>query len=79
MRFLIELGLVGALVGMTWNQSLQGRYDEWTGTTKAPAHVQYLPKAAPTSTGQWMWDPHHRSPLDRPAFQSTHTSEQDKR
>jgi len=76
MRFLIELGLVGALIGMTWNQSLQDRYSELTGATKAPAHVQYLPKAAPTSTGQWMWDPHHRSPLDRPGYKTTETVQQ---
>jgi hypothetical protein len=78
MRFLIELGLVGAFVGMTWNQSLQSRYNDLTGAPKPPSQGQYMSMQKPGSTGQWMWDPHHHSILDRPAVQSTQTVQQDK-
>ena len=50
-------------------------------TTTAPAPRQpFLPAARtrPSSTpsGDWMWDPAHRNPLDKPAYKTGSTSAQ---
>jgi len=37
--------------------------------------VRYIPKPSPTASGQWMWDPAHRSALDRPAYDSKEPSQ----
>ena len=73
MRFLIELGLVGALVALTWNQSLLDRYKQFAGVKEEPPlppppQVRYVAEPAPSPTGDWMWDPSRRSALDRPAY-----------
>ena len=47
-------------------------------TTTAPAPRQpFVPRYAParpssTPSGDWMWDPSHRHPLDRPAYKTGH-------
>jgi hypothetical protein len=87
MRTLIELLIVAALIGLTWQQSLQERVASLTGAklnatatpggTPAPI-VRYVSRPAPAATassGEWMWDPAHRSALDRPAY-DTHFAQQ---
>jgi hypothetical protein len=51
-----------------------------TATTTAPRQPfipHYVP-ARPSSTpsGDWMWDPAHRNPLDKPAYKTGSTSAQ---
>jgi hypothetical protein len=51
-----------------------------TATTTAPRQPfipRYVP-ARPSSTpsGDWMWDPAHRNPLDKPAYKTGSTSAQ---
>jgi hypothetical protein len=47
----------------------------------APAPRQpFIPRYAParpasTPSGDWMWDPAHRNPLDRPAYKTGTTSQ----
>ena len=52
-----------------------------TMTTTAPAPRQpFLPasRARPPSTpsGDWMWDPAHRNPLDKPAYKTDNAQQQ---
>ena len=52
-----------------------------TTTTTAPAPRQpFLPasRARPPSTpsGDWMWDPAHRNPLDKPAYKTDNAQQQ---
>jgi len=50
--------------------------DATTTTTTATAPRQpFIPRYAParpasTPSGDWMWDPSHRHPLDRPAYKT---------
>jgi len=51
-----------------------------TTTTTAPRQP-FLPRYAParpssTPSGDWMWDPAHRNPLDKPAYKTGSTSAQ---
>jgi hypothetical protein len=51
-------------------------------TTTAPAPRQpFIPRYAPgrpasTPSGDWMWDPSHRNPLDRGAYKSDNAGQQ---
>jgi hypothetical protein len=51
--------------------------------TTAPAPRQpFIPRYAPprpasTASGDWMWDPAHRNPLDRPSYKTGDTSAQE--
>ena len=51
-------------------------------TTIAPAPRQpFIPRYAParpssTPSGDWMWDPSHRHPLDRPAYKTDNAQQQ---
>jgi hypothetical protein len=83
MRTLIEVLIVAALVGLTWQQSLQERLASLTGAklnaaaTPAPI-VRYVTRPAPAATpasGDWMWDSSRRTTLDRPAY-DTHYAQQ---
>jgi hypothetical protein len=53
-----------------------------TTTTTAPAPRQpFVPRHAParpssTPSGDWMWDPSHRHPLDRPAYKTDNAQQQ---
>jgi len=83
MRTLIELLIVAGLVAMTWQQSLQDRWAGLTGrkvgaaATPAPV-VRYVTRPAPAATvssGEWMWDPSHRTALDRPAYDTNYAQQ----
>lgn len=83
MRTLIEVLIIGALIALTWQQSLQDRFNALTGAKvqatpmpEPPAPiVRYVPQPTPTASGQWMWDPARRSTLDRPAYDSRDKSQ----
>src|SRR5438445_9814293 len=51
-------------------------------TTTAPAPRQpFIPRYAParpssTPSGDWMWDPSHHHPLDRPAYKTDNAQQQ---
>lgn len=83
MRTLLEILLSAALVGLTWQQSLQSRIDSLIGTNARPTPPAvfvapangYVAHAAATPSGQWMWDPARRSALDRPAYDSKDKSQ----
>ena len=51
-------------------------------TTTAPAPRQpFVPRYAParpssTPSGDWMWDPSHRHPLDRPGYKTDNAQQQ---
>jgi hypothetical protein len=81
MRLLLEIIVVAALLALSWEKSFKQRVSEvpWLGDkiapiAKAPAQSQQHPKVqphsivtpAPTTSGAWMWDPSHKSPLDPP-------------
>src|SRR6266480_1612873 len=51
-----------------------------TTTTTAPRQP-FIPRYAPgrpssTPSGDWMWDPAHRHPLDRPAYKTDSAQQQ---
>ncbi len=86
MRLLCEIFVIGALLYLGW----QTPFREWLpGATKAqPAVVATTPgaeapppqlrpvvRAVATPSGDWMWDPSHRSPLDRPGYKSDQASQ----
>jgi hypothetical protein len=48
-------------------------------TTTAPRQPfvpAYRPRPSPTPSGDWMWDPAHRNPLDKPAYKAGNASQQ---
>ena len=46
-------------------------------TAPAPPRQPFLrPRPAPTPSGDWMWDPAHRNPLDKPAYKAGNASQQ---
>jgi len=51
-------------------------------TTTAPAPRQpFIPRYVPprpasTPSGDWMWDPAHRNPLDKPAYKTDNAQQQ---
>jgi hypothetical protein len=87
MRTLLEILVVIALVGLTWQKSIQDRVNDLTGrkpqaavVTTAPAKTtapqpQLRPLVRATPSGDWMWDPAHRSALDRPAYNPNQASQ----
>jgi len=50
-----------------------------TTTTTAPRQP-FIPRYAParpsTPSGDWMWDPAHRNPLDKPAYKTDNAQQQ---
>lgn len=81
MRLLAELILIAALIGVAWEKpyhewvgeavpllAKQSAPAEKAGVRRAlPARGVALPTPAPTiSSGSWMWDKTHKSPLDPP-------------
>ncbi len=85
MRLLCEIFFIGALIYLGWEKPFR----QWVpGASKAqPAVVTASPAAAPqpqlrpwvraaaTPSGDWMWDPAHRSTLDRPAYNPNQSSQ----
>ena len=52
-----------------------------TTTTAAAPRQPFVPRYAParpasTPSGDWMWDPSHRHPLDRPAYKTDSAQQQ---
>ena len=52
-----------------------------TTTTATAPRQPFIPRYAPprasvTPSGDWMWDPAHRNPLDKPAYKTGSTSAQ---
>jgi hypothetical protein len=50
-------------------------------TTATVPRQPFIPRSAPgrpasTPSGDWMWDPAHRNPLDKPAYKAGSTSAQ---
>jgi hypothetical protein len=73
MRLLLEIIVVAALLALSWEKSFKQRISEvpWLGnkiapSAKTPAQSQHRSVAppAPTTSGAWMWDPSHKTPLD---------------
>ena len=86
MRLLCEIFIIGVLIYVGWEKPFR----EWlpgTGTAKpsvvtaAPdaatprPELRPLVRAAATPSGDWMWDPAHRSTLDRPAYDPNQASQ----
>src|SRR5437868_14008040 len=44
-------------------------------TAPAPRQPFLRPRPAPTPSGDWMWDPAHRNPLDKPAYKARNASQ----
>ena len=60
--------------------TMAGETKTTTAPTTAAPRQPFIPRAAgrPASTpsGDWMWDPAHRNPLDRPAYKTGSASAQ---
>ncbi len=80
------IGLI-SIVALTWDKPLRERISEMpvvgpylsssstevlqpARVTRVGAHTQ--PERSPQTNGAWMWDPNHRTALDRPAYNQTH-------
>jgi hypothetical protein len=88
MRLLCEIFVIGALLYLGWQTPFR---EWLPGATKAHATVvgtaapatntapqpqlRPLARAAATPSGSWMWDPAHRSALDRPAYNPNQASQ----
>lgn len=84
MRFLCEIWVVGALIYLAWEKPFseylpQTRKPPPTpalvpaAVTQQPPPVRPIARVALTPSGAWMWDKNHRSALDRPTSQSSHS------
>lgn len=79
MRLILEVVVVAALVAFAWDKSYRERVSQvpLVGEHLAPAAqppratrvaARNQPQPSPTiSNGAWMWDPNHKTALDRPA------------
>jgi hypothetical protein len=69
----------GVQPAATATSKTQANQPTLAATTTAPAPRQPFlrPRPAPTPSGDWMWDPAHRNPLDRSSYKSGDTSAQD--
>jgi hypothetical protein len=70
---LAEIVIIGALIYLGWEQPFKERLP-WikSEASKSEAAIARLPlrtsaKITPTPSGRWMWDPAHKSALDRPS------------
>jgi|ERR1043166_7393095 hypothetical protein len=80
MRTLLEIFVVAVLIYVGWQIPFRDRLPaSISGVAKSTpvpitvSQTQPRPIARSTSTppnGEWMWDPNHRSALDRPAYDS---------
>ena len=62
-------------------QQPQVRQTAAAATTTTAPRQPFIPRYAParpssTPSGDWMWDPAHRNPLDKPAYKTGSTSAQ---
>ena len=62
-------------------QPTQVRQTTAAATTTTAPRQPFIPHYAParpssTPSGDWMWDPAHRNPLDKPAYKTGSTSAQ---
>jgi hypothetical protein len=86
MRLLLEILIIGALVYLGWETPFRDRFpastsgvakskSNATGTSQpinaSAAPHQPTARSTPTPSGAWMWDPSHRSALDRPTPKQT--------
>jgi hypothetical protein len=83
MRLLTEIIIAAALIALAWDKP----FKQWLRPASAvqtkidaPSQPQArigTSQAAPAATrsGDWMWDPAHRSTLDRPAYDSQKASQ----
>ena len=58
-----------------------GATDNSVATTAPAPRQPFVPRYAParpssTPSGDWMWDPSHRHPLDRPAYKTDSAQQQ---
>ena len=70
----------GVQPAATTQQAQAGQASAAVATTTAPRQP-FIPRYAPprpasTPSGDWMWDPAHRNPLDRPAYKTENTQHQ---
>jgi hypothetical protein len=62
-------------------QQTQVRQTTAAASTPTSPRQPFIPRYAParpssTPSGDWMWDPAHRNPLDKPAYKTGSTSAQ---
>ena len=58
-------------------QSAQANQTAVAATTAAAPRQPFLrQRPSPTPSGDWMWDPAHRNPLDRPAYKTGASAQQ---
>ena len=89
LNIVLLIGLV-SVVAISWDKPLReriseiplvGQYvpsgalsDQQSPPATRVAGRAPQPQAPAQSNGAWMWDPNHRTVLDRPAHNQTHTS-----
>jgi hypothetical protein len=81
MRLLCEIFVIGGLIYLGWERP----FHDWLPSnvaevSKSPranarsvANSQSQPsvRTTPAPSGSWMWDPNHKTALDRPAYNKT--------
>lgn len=87
LNVLLLVGLI-SVIALTWDKPLRERVGEIplvgpyvsnsaAGDRQSPRATRVSgraaePAAPPQSNGGWMWDPNHKTSLDRPAYNPTH-------
>lgn len=87
LNVVLLVGLI-SVIAISWDKPLRERAAEiplvsqYVSSSSGDAlHAQRAvhvggrqqPQAAPQSNGAWMWDPNHKTALDRPAYNATHS------
>jgi hypothetical protein len=71
MRLVLELIVAAAIIVLGWQQPFKERVPWFAETSaKSASHPQpstHDPRPTATVSGSWMWDPNHKSTLDRPS------------
>jgi lipopolysaccharide export system protein LptC len=86
MRLILEIALVAALIWFGWEKPFKERIPGAKPADAATVKVSpvtparratavHQPVTTSTPSGDWMWDPAHRSTLDRPAYDSQKASQ----
>lgn len=70
MRLVVAIALLARLLFLGWEVPFREQLPESIAHFVAPARTSTAPirHAASNSSGTWMWDPNHKSVLDRPAY-----------